>query len=604
MTASHSDGFAGGVLAVLIAVLIVAGPTTLPAAAQEFLSGPGAADIGGPVRLGPPEEASGFVENKIDNTEADDTEKDEAAAPGSREPDASQASLGTGGGHELSPIERLLPTLAVETASPAMHGLLRRLLLTDTMTMADEAPNLGLLALRLERLLAMGEVDAVFTLLKALPLAKADERVAQRFVEALFYADDSARACTEVRKRIRRYRSAFWRQSFLFCQALAGETGQAMLGAEVLREEGTADDATFFTLIDAVMGDPEARPKARIASLIDPTPLQIAMLRAARQPLPEDAAGSTRPAVLRTLAASPNANREARLFAAERVAASGALPIQILIRLYEGFDFMPEQLAALGDGTELTPSPEGRAMLYQAVLARPNRVARAHLLQTSLQFARRHGGYWILIRALQAALLDIQPSTEFTWFAVDAARALYAGGRIREANAWYALLQAQAADEHTAAAAEIELWPLARIAGAAAVETPISGPLTRWREQWSAAAPEDAPKHTPERAALFYGLLAGLGEPLTANDWQALIRQGELATTVMPSATLWHALRAAAQEARVEETILFVLLSLGNAGPAAASPITLNSAITSLRLVGLEGEARALALEAAIDNGL
>lgn len=625
MTASRSDGFAGGVLAALIAVLIVAGHTTPPAAAQGRIQGPENADVGRPVRLGPPEEKARLVDHQIDEMGADDAVGSDVPTPESREavtlqepgenrapleakarvpaepPEPFTPPLGTGRGNDLSLTERLLPALPVETASPAMYNLMRRLLLSDMAAPAGEGPNGDLVAGRVERLLAMGEIDAAFEILEASPLVEVNERVARRFIEALFYADNNTDACTEVRNRIRRYRAAFWRQSFVFCQALAGETDKAALGAEVLHEEGMVEDAAFFTLIDAVMGNPEAR----INSLSDPTPLQIAMLRASRQPFPEDAAGSTKPAVLQTLAMSPNANRETRLFAAERVVAGGALPVPVLVQLYESFDFMPEQLASLGNETELAPSPEGRALIYQAVKARPTPTKRARLLQKSLRFARRHGSYEILVRVLQPTLLDIQPSPEFVWFAVDAARALYASGRPHEANTWYDLLRAQASGDAAAAAAELELWPLARIAGANGMEPLTSVRLVRLREQLLAAAAEGA----SDRAALFYGLLDGLGETMTADDWQALIRQGELAqgelaTTVMPSATLWHALRAAAQEARVEDTILFVLLSLGGAGPAAASPIILNSAVTSLRLVGLEEDARALALEAAIDGGL
>jgi hypothetical protein len=612
MTASRSDGFTGGVLTALIAALITAliiaiivgVPVASPAAAQGFLQRPEAADAGSPVRLEPSAEEDMPGDRPTDGAQEKNAGEDGTDTSWSRDSDASQTSPYTGGRNQLSTIERLIPALEVANASPAMHGLLRHLLLMDTATSDGKAPNIDLVALRLERLLAMGEVDAVFEALKDSPLVETHEIVARRFIEALFYADDSASACTGVRKQIHRYRSAFWRQSFVFCQALAGETGQAMLGIEVLYEEGTVDDAAFFTLIDAVMGN----TGARITGLSDPTPLHIAMLRAARQPLPEDAVGSARPAVLRALAISPNTDRETRLFAAEQMVAVGALPAQILIGLYESFDFMPEQLAALGDETGLTPSPEGRAMLYQAVKARTDTIDRARFLQKALQFAHRRGGYWILIKALQAVLLDIQPSTGLTWFAVDAARALYAGGHMQEANAWYDLLRAQAVDDIAAVTAEIEIWPLARIAGISAMEPPPPSKMIAWREQWLATASSE-PKHTAERAALFYGLLAGLGEAVTTNDWQALIHHGELAqedmvTMVMPSTMLWHALATAAREKRVEETILFVLMNLGAAGPAAASPITMNLAVTSLRLVGLEDEARALAIEAAIDNGL
>jgi hypothetical protein len=45
-------------------------------------------------------------------------------------------------------------------------------------------------------------------------------------------------------------------------------------------------------------------------------------------------------------------------------------------------------------------------------------------------------------------------------------------------------------------------------------------------------------------------------------------------------------------------------LSLGDGGPAAAGLPTLEAVVTSLRSVGLESDARSLALEAALAAGL
>ena len=55
---------------------------------------------------------------------------------------------------------------------------------------------------------------------------------------------------------------------------------------------------------------------------------------------------------------------------------------------------------------------------------------------------------------------------------------------------------------------------------------------------------------------------------------------------------------------RVGETILLSLLVLGEAGPAQANPTVLHKVIKSLRNVGLDREARALAVEAAVASGL
>jgi hypothetical protein len=55
---------------------------------------------------------------------------------------------------------------------------------------------------------------------------------------------------------------------------------------------------------------------------------------------------------------------------------------------------------------------------------------------------------------------------------------------------------------------------------------------------------------------------------------------------------------------RVGETVLLSLVGLNATGLADAEPEWLARVVTSLRRVGLEEEARCLAVEAAIANGL
>ena len=56
-----------------------------------------------------------------------------------------------------------------------------------------------------------------------------------------------------------------------------------------------------------------------------------------------------------------------------------------------------------------------------------------------------------------------------------------------------------------------------------------------------------------------------------------------------------------ARAKRIGETALWGLIALGESGPVGADAITLGSVIRSFRAVGLENEARALAVEALIE---
>ena len=107
-----------------------------------------------------------------------------------------------------------------------------------------------------------------------------------------------------------------------------------------------------------------------------------------------------------------------------------------------------------------------------------------------------------------------------------------------------------------------------------------------------------------ERAALLYSLFGAFDETIPAASWEALLDGPQRITVAMPSPALWYRLASAADNARVGETVLLALLALGEGGPGQADPVILRRVLASLRGSGLEDEARALAVEAAVAAGL
>ena len=106
------------------------------------------------------------------------------------------------------------------------------------------------------------------------------------------------------------------------------------------------------------------------------------------------------------------------------------------------------------------------------------------------------------------------------------------------------------------------------------------------------------------RAVLIYNLLDGLGDEVPDAQWEVLLDGPPQISMVMPQPALWRSLESAASKSRVGETVLLSLLALGQGGPVQANPIVLRKVLISMRKIGLEEEARALALEAAIASGL
>ncbi len=72
----------------------------------------------------------------------------------------------------------------------------------------------------------------------------------------------------------------------------------------------------------------------------------------------------------------------------------------------------------------------------------------------------------------------------------------------------------------------------------------------------------------------------------------------------MPSAALWTDQLQAVSDKRVGETVLASVLLIQAGERLSLEPMLLGRAIAGLRAVGSEADARALALEAAIDAGI
>ena len=494
---------------------------------------------------------------------------------------------------------------------------MRRLLLSTAKAPERDKKTKSLIAIRAQQLSAMGDHAAVVELIKVSPTRGKDEALMRSEADVLFLSNDNARVCPLVAGQIQNADSAYWQKAFIFCQSLAGEHEKASLGASMLREQGEEDEV-FFGLVDTLAG----LEKFDIKSLINPKPLHFAMVRAAKAKLPTDVSSSNNPAILRTIATSPNAHPELRLDAAERAENMGALRTDILRQLYAGVTFSEEALANPLTTADAKRGPLSRALLYRKALVESIPTAMAEVLSQALQQARETARYQSMSRVYQEILKGLEPTQDLVWFAPEAVRALLAAGDLQAADNWFKVLRSSALFNEDAVASRNRLSPLARIAGAIDDEDWRPELLTGWWldqitpkvKKDTAEANEKAAKkplakaqlleRARPRALLLYNILEALGDDVPDANWVALLTSPPQTTTLMPQPALWRSLTAAADRDRIGEVVLFSMLALGQGGPAQADPTVLRKVLTSLNAVGLAAEARALALEAAVASGI
>ena len=501
-------------------------------------------------------------------------------------------------GSERGQIESLLPRLPVATLSPAMHSLTRRLLLSTALVPAGDATVPSLLGLRLERLAAMGDAAAVRDLLQVTPAGLNDPLVARVEADQLFLAGDNPGVCSRIEAEVAAGETQpYWLKGLAFCRAINGEIATARLAADLLLELGETGDDTFFTLIAALGGD----EGARVDSLIDPTPLHLAMLRAARQDIPADAVPGAGPGILRAIATAPNAELSVRLEAAEQAEAVGALDPSALAQIYASVIFTADEITNAVSIATADAGARANALLFQVGQIQTVPAARAEAMSAAWAVARTTGGFLTAARVNREALAALPPAPEFVWFADDAGLALLAAGDVENARLWFDMAsEAASRDQSEASMAVLDLWPLLQIAD---LQRPLPWSADIVQPWWEGQL-DQTEASRQERANLLYTLFEALDYRVKNEDWLALFEGPLTVNAYMPAPAVWQGLKFAVAEGRLGETILYALLVLGETGPAGANPVTLGAVVSALRQVGLERAARDIALEAMLARTL
>lgn len=499
-------------------------------------------------------------------------------------------------GSDRALIERMLPKLPAGTTSRTMIDLARRLLLTTAAAPAGRKES-SLLALRIERLAAMGDSVSMNHLMRSAPPDLYDNALAKTRLDSLLLIADYVGACSLARDLVRRDDTPYWEKVLIFCQALNERHDAAALGLSLLRERGVEEDQGFDILLRALAGD----DTAKLESLAKPTALHLSMLRAARLSVPEDAVDGAAPAIARAIALTAGVPLDFRLRAAERAEALGSLSTETLAELYASVPFTSEELAYPWRRVKTDKGPMARALLQQAIVIQVVPAARAEVLRAAWQLGGDSGGwdgYATAARVTLDELLGLRPLPELVWIAGDAMRALLAAGRPDMVAGWLELATAQAGANAKAAAAVAELSPIIGLADGDDAAPWDDARFAAWRQS-QINAPEDMRRM---RTAMLFGLMSALDRKIPPQALLLELDGPETLWVKTPPPALMRQLDLAADEGRIGETVLLALVALDETRGGAPSPMTLSAAVSALNRIGLVDEARAIAIEAVLSR--
>lgn len=509
-------------------------------------------------------------------------------------------------GSQRPRIAALLRSLPDRQASPTLRSLTTRLLLSSAKAPGGTARSDGartvadalavaqaggpesndFLRLRAEHLYAMGELGGLNRLLDLVPQRVDDPWLAEARVDGLLLAGRDAEACGLVPGLLARYpQELYWSKAQVFCQFIAEQADQALLGLDLLREQAPENESAFFVLADGFISG--AAPDVGDAEL---TPLTLAMLRKTGGTLSMDHVETAGPLLLHGVAGLSGGDPSVRAAAVERLVEIGALPGERLSAAYDALEFTEAELSdALNEVSPATgvSGLHGRALLYRAADRETLAATRAELLRAVFLSAEQEERANALARTALPLMKQLAPTPELAWFAPTAARNLFRIGQFERAGAWLSVLRIDGLKHPESQEAYAALAPLRRLAGG---RDPLSDDVGETEERTSAA-----------RRLLMLMLSRALGQDERLS-WMD-VADTETGAPLPRLANLL-ALGDAAAAGRRGEAVLLTITALGEQAPADSHPLALGYAVSALTAIGLGGEARALAIEAALAAGI
>ncbi|MCW5731976.1 MAG: hypothetical protein KIT20_14540, partial [Alphaproteobacteria bacterium] len=494
-------------------------------------------------------------------------------------------------GSSLATVQPLLARLA-PSRSPAAQLMAQRLLTSAAEVPEGSGDGPTFLETRIERALALGRLGEVEGLSRLAGRLSDSIGIRQAAIAGRFLTGATEQACAGVAELVLKVTDEETLKANAYCRAMGGDRAGAELSAALLREQGVADKG-FFSLLAA-----QNDRAAKLDGVDARSALHLAMLRTARRPIAAEYVEAATPGGLWSLAELQAGPPALMLLAAEKAMGLGVLLPQDLARAYGAVTFSPADLGNAANAAKALGDARGNALLFQAATSSPVAGQRLELINAGYRaFAAGHGRVHAA-RLYGDPMRSVPPAREFAWAAQNAVRILLIAGDLVGARAWHNLLFQAAEGDRRGAALTAALLQLV---DAEAPFRPQS-----WLEDWLAVREQAGTREERDaQAALLLTLLDALGYEVPTDLWQRLYARAPAPAGEAPaSPLLLRGLASAADAGRLGETVLFALLVLGEEGPAKLDGTGLAAVIGGLRKVGLERDARALALEAALARGL
>jgi hypothetical protein len=493
-------------------------------------------------------------------------------------------------------IDSLMTLLPASPASRTLLVLRKKLLLSRAAVPPAAAAAESLLLRRVRAIFQSGDLASAATLLAVVPSNHQEEALSKLAADVGFLGGDMARACGTVAAWVDRSPDRYWQKALVFCEALNGAWERVDFGMRLLIELDE-DDEVFFALMRAIGGEEGVTRKIDAKSL---RPLDVAMARAARAGLPDPGNHPPAPWLVRAYMDDPGIAPASRFALVERAEKAGIADALELVGLYESMRVSPELLESAASVAAADPGPTGRALLFRASRAQGSNFGKAQAIKQAGEVAAARGLFGQMARVYTPMVREFDATSQLGWFAADAALLLLAVEDFEASRPWIGVAEREATFSPEIGEAWLRLWPLMRLAA--------GDTLSEWRadrlQAWWDWTREKDPRAANPKAALLFGLLEALYDPVPSTAWRGLIGGPRDPVAQDPGLAVTRALADAVAGGRVGEAVSLVVIALGSDPLETLSPSIVIDAVRGLISLGMEREARQLAFETALASGL
>ena len=467
-------------------------------------------------------------------------------------------------------LDGLLRRLDAPVASRWAHIVLRRALLSEVPTPSGVRPA-DWVAERAWALVRMGEVDGAKHLVAAVPVDRYTPRLYAAAAQAHLASGDVLGLCALSATAVTISKEPMWPLANGLCAALEGDDLTSATTFDAMRDREAADPFDIGLaerLATAASGSGRAA-NVEWGEVSRLTVYRFGMASAGGVAVPEDLVERASPAVKAWLLRSPSATLERRLAAAPTAAALGVASAAELARVHSAY-------AAEMDPFAFEASPSGQ--LRAAYVARSADARLAAMRTLWQRGGTGRSGFGAKILTAQAAA-RFPVAADHVEAAPEIVESALTAGYTAAAMRWWPLA------EDAGGSARDRVWALLVLADRGNRVPVDTGRFDDWAAGEKSRVGDVRATY---RAQLMAAAMSGLGH---GGDWDELLDDLDVA----PLANAWtRRIDAAAAGGRVGEVAVLAATGLQHGVP----PRHLQKIIAAYRRVGLQNEARMLAVEA------